>query len=275
MFGFLLRARLSGGRRRSWGIPRALCFSLVLRGGVGIFNSLMVLLNFIAGIPAYFRRGFKFSRTSPCGSVSAGTVVLIHGLLMRGASMRWLAERFSEKGFRCFCYDYPTSRLGIFRHGEILRKRLVSLFETLPPDEKIFFVTHSMGGILLRVALSELSQKWLARVNAVVMLAPPNQGSYWPERIRKFFPASKIFNRCLGDLRHTADSPLRKIPLPRHGAFPRLCIVCGERDAKVAPEFLPLPGVVSEMCSAPCGHAALRHSRKAFEHALEFLARES
>lgn len=228
-------------------------------------------LNFLAGVPAYFRRGFKFSRTEACGSAStAGTVVLIHGLLMRGASMHWLAERFSDKGFRCFCYDYPTSRLGIFRHGAILRERLVALLETLPPGEKIFFVTHSMGGILLRIALAELPRETLKRVSAVVMLAPPNQGSYWPERIRKVFPAAKFFNRCLGDLRHTEDSPLRKIPLPRHGAFPRLCIVRGERDAKVAPEFLPLPGVSAEMRTAPCGHAALRHSREAFEHAADF-----
>lgn len=231
------------------------------------------LLNFIIGFPAYFRQGFKFSETKPCGNASAGTLVLIHGLLMRGASMRWLAERFSEHGFRCFAYDYPTSRLGVFRHGEILRERLRTLFETLPPEEKIAFVTHSMGGILLRVALSEFSAEELSRIDAVVMLAPPNRGSYWPERIRKIFPPAKFFNRSLGDLRHTEDSPLRKIPLPRNGNFPRLCIVRGERDAKVAPELLPLPGVPAEMRSAPCGHAALRHSRDAFEHALAFLAR--
>lgn len=233
----------------------------------------MVLLNFIAGIPSYFRRGFRFSETAPQKNPAAGTVVLIHGLLMRGASMAWLAECFSEKGFRCFRYDYPTSRLGIFRHGEILRERLIELFKALPADGKISLVTHSMGGILLRVALESLPEPELRRIESVVMLAPPNQGSYWPERIRKVFPLAKFFNRCLGDLRHTEDSPLRKIRLPKHGNFPRLCIVSGERDAKVAPEFLPLPGVLAEMRSAPCGHAALRHSREAFEHALAFILR--
>lgn len=232
-----------------------------------------ILLNFLGGLPAYFRRGFKFIADDSEKTPAAGNVILIHGLLMRAASMRWMAERFSEKGFRCFRYDYPTSRLGIFRHGEILRERLLALFEMIPEDEKIFFVTHSMGGILLRVALEALPEAALKRIHAVVMLAPPNQGSYWSERIRKFFPPAKFFNRCLGDLRHTADSPLREIRLPRHGAFPRLCIVSGERDAKVAPEFLPLPGVPAEMLSASCGHAALRHSREAFEHALDFLTR--
>lgn len=230
-------------------------------------------LNFLSGIPAYFRRGFRFRETPPRGKSAAGNVVLIHGLLMRADSLHWFAKCFSENGFCCFCYDYPTARLGIFRHGEILRERLIELFSRIPADEKIYFLTHSMGGILLRIAFETLPGEMLKRVDAVVMLAPPNGGSYWPERIRKVFPPVKILNRCLGDLRHTPDSPLRKIRLPQNGNFPRLCIVRGERDAKVAPEFLPLPGVPAEMHSAPCGHAALRRSREAFEHALAFLAR--
>ena len=220
------------------------------------------------------RRGFVFEKTEAFpGTPFRGNVVLIHGLLMRAPSMRPLARRFARDGFRCFAYDYPSSRLGIFRHGESLRERLRALFRTLPPQEKIFFATHSMGGILLRVALSEFSAEELARVAAVAMLAPPNQGSFWPERVRKIFPPANFFCRCLGDLRHTADSPLRAIPLPKNGAFPRLLIVRGERDAKVAPQFLPLPDVSSTFASAPCGHAALRRSREAFAHISKFFAR--
>ena len=222
-------------------------------------------------VRGYFRRGFAFEEFPAAPGVPArGNVVLIHGLLMRAPSMSLLAERFAAAGFRAFAYDYPTSRLGVFRHGEILRERLRELFEKLPAGEKIFFATHSMGGILLRVALSEFSREELARVAAVAMFAPPNQGSFWPERVRKIFPPARFLCRCLPDLRHTEDSPLRRIPLPKNGAFPLLLIVRGERDAKVAPQFLPLPGVPARVVSAPCGHAALRRSPEAFAHALKF-----
>lgn len=224
-------------------------------------------------VRGYFRRGFTLEEFPSLPNVSArGNVVLIHGLLMRAPSMSLLAERFTEAGFRALVYDYPTSRLGVFRHGEILRERLRALLGKLPVAEKMFFVTHSMGGILLRVALSDFSREELARVAAVAMFAPPNQGSFWPERVRKIFPPARFLCRCLSDLRCTEDSPLRRIPLPKNGPFPPLLIVRGERDAKVAPQFLPLPGVPARIVSVPCGHAALRRSREAFAHALNFFS---
>lgn len=224
---------------------------------------------------SYFRRGLNFYRYEPSAAVPfRGNIILIHGLLMRAASMDWFARQLSKRGYRCFSYDYPTSRLGIFRHGEILRERLRTLFSLLPSEEKITFVTHSMGGILLRIAFATFSAEALARTDAVVMLAPPNQGSFWPQRIRRIFPLVKWVSRCLVDLRHTEDSPLWSITLPKNGSFPRLRIVQAKYDAKVTPEQLPLPGVAAEIVSAPCGHAALRHSKNALEETLRFIGAE-
>lgn len=223
-------------------------------------------------LPSYFRRGLNFYRYAPSEAVPfRGNIILIHGLLMRAASMDWFSRQLAKRGYRCFSYDYPTSHLGIFRHGEILRERIKALFSQIPPEEKIYFVTHSMGGILLRIAVAVFTAEELARVNGVVMLAPPNQGSFWPQRIRRVFPFAKWISRCLMDLRHTEDSPLWTIALPKSGNFPRLHIIRGKYDAKVTPEQLPLPGVSAEIVSAPCGHAALRHSQKALKETLRFI----
>jgi pimeloyl-ACP methyl ester carboxylesterase len=159
-------------------------------------------------------RGNRFVSHIPAASSceNGGLVVLVHGLMHSGFYMMPLARYLAKHGYECFCYDYRTTRGDVRRHGENFRQRLGELLAA-HPGRKLHIVTHSLGGLVTRQALSDPAFP-RERIGRVVMLAPPNRGSKVASLCLKLIPGSRVLVRTLDDLSFGESSPVHRIPVP-------------------------------------------------------------
>lgn len=101
-------------------------------------------------------------------------VILLHGLCRTSASMSAMQQALLNAGYAVTNVDYPSRTDSI----KILSESAISpaLAECRRKGAaRIHFVTHSLGGILVRSYFSRHAAA--ADIGNVVMLGPPNQGS--------------------------------------------------------------------------------------------------
>ena len=125
---------------------------------------------------------------SPEQPDDAETVVLVHGLGRTPASMLILRSRLAAAGYRVVNHGYPSTSQPLEVLVEDLGNALV---ECCSDSEAVHFVTHSMGGVLVRIYLATLDEPFGGHV---VMLSPPSQGS----EIIDAFADSELLRSMLG-----------------------------------------------------------------------------
>jgi pimeloyl-ACP methyl ester carboxylesterase len=117
------------------------------------------------------------------------TVVLIHGLFLRGEVMAPMAARLRHAGFATRVFTYPTLAQSPGENARAL-KRLTDDIDA----PAVHFVGHSLGGLVLRHFFARNAPE---RPGRVVTLGTPHRYSQAARVLARFEFARQLLNKSL------------------------------------------------------------------------------
>jgi pimeloyl-ACP methyl ester carboxylesterase len=218
------------------------------------------------------------SVVSGCSSsppVGADPVILIHGLGRSPASMAILGDRLESEGYRVVRFGYPSTPEPL----DALVADLQAEVERCggANAETVHFVTHSMGGVLVRAFLAEQP---LMHRGRVVMLSPPSQGSEIVDAFRSTPLLRSLFGPAGSRLGTDAAGIARQLPPIRFSVG----IITGDRslnpltswlipgpdDGKVGVDWARLDGA-ADFLVLPATHTFIMNRRDVAEETAYFL----
>lgn len=202
-------------------------------------------------------------------------VVLLHGIFRGPRSMAKIEKALVESGYRVLNFGYPSTRESIEDIAELLHQEV----QRLPRGNgRVHFVTHSLGGIVVRYYLAHYSCPYAGRI---VMIAPPNRGSTLASYLAKWMPYRWMFGKAGQQVAESPDSYPLLLPPPRAefgviagglgGEVGINPLIPGDNDGTVKVDETKLPGM-KDFILIKGQHSTLLAQRPVAENVLFFLA---
>lgn len=216
-----------------------------------------------------------YTLSSP-GVQAKECVVLLHGLARTAGSMTRLMNSLVGEGFIVENIDYPSRKLATDELAPIAIEEGLDRCRS-HGIEQISFVTHSLGGILVRYYLRDND---IPELHRVVMLGPPNQGSEVVDKL-KDFPGFQFINGPAGTQLGTLATDIPKSMGPVDF---ELGIIAGTKsinlilsallpnpnDGKVSVENTKVEGM-SDFVALPASHPFLMNNDRVISQVIHFL----
>lgn len=220
------------------------------------------------------------------------TVVLLHGLARSSSSMNKMEKALTHAGYAVCNISYPSTEhiISILAERHIVSSINRCISELEEPtgklaEESIHFVTHSMGGILVRYLAKFQSapfdpQLKIPRFGRVVMLSPPNNGSEVVDKLGEFW----LFDLLNGPAGQELGTDSESVPRTLGPADFEVGIVTGRRtinfflslmiegkdDGKVSIENAKLEGM-ADFLVLPATHPFIMKNNEAISQTIHFL----
>lgn len=202
------------------------------------------------------------------------TVILLHGLGRTHRSMSRMERSLEEAGYRVVNLGYPSRHHPVGVLVDSLAAELAACCSDSPSP--LHFVTHSLGGILVRAYQAGHGAD---RIGRVVMLSPPNHGSEIVDRVPERLLELVVGPAAL-QLGTDSTSVLTRLPPVEFD----LGIITGdatmnplfswwlpgEDDGKVSVESARLEGA-DDFLVLPYSHTWIMQREQVIEQVLSFL----
>jgi triacylglycerol lipase len=218
-------------------------------------------------------------RTRQGAAEQVRSLVLLHGLGRSPRAMLPLAMAARRRGYRVLNLGYRSRAGRIAAHAEWL----VSAVDRFEVADRLYFATHSLGGIVLRYAVAH-GMLDPSRIARAVMLAPPNQGSEVASYVLEHRYLKRLGGRVLGPSGHELGlgerGLVRQLPPVEfdvgviagsralNPAFRR--VLHGPNDGTVTVQGTIVDGMRDHVV-VPCGHTFIMASPQVLAQTFHFL----
>ena len=98
-------------------------------------------------------------------------MILVHGVYRNHDDLKKIGELYIREGYEVISIQYPST---IDNIEEISRKYIEPVIKSIPKDKEKYFITHSMGTLVIR---EFLIKNKIENLKNVIFISPPTHGT--------------------------------------------------------------------------------------------------